>query len=58
MLQTWPIASPTAEVELVTIDNDDVLFINELKHIHNTAGNFRLPLTTPNLVASQAVTGI
>jgi diguanylate cyclase (GGDEF)-like protein/PAS domain S-box-containing protein len=44
LLQTWPIESASGEILLVARDEDDVLFLNELRFKKDTALKFRLSL--------------
>ena len=57
MIQEWPVPSDTAESLLVRIDGDGVLFLNELRHRHNTALDLRLPLSRDDLPAVMAAKG-
>lgn len=56
LIQDWPTPSSTAENLLVRRDGDQVLYLNELRHLRNVPGDFRLPLN-PELPASMAVLG-
>jgi len=56
-LQTWPVPSATAETMLVRRDEDQVLFLNELRHRSDSAFSLRLPATRTDLPAVQAVFG-
>lgn len=62
LIQTWPIASDTAESLLVTKSGKDVLFLNELRHQKNTTLRLRKPLTgdnrTPAWPAIRAAQGL
>ena len=57
LIQSWPRASQTAETLLVRRDGDTVLFLNELRHRHDTALKLRIPLARMNVPAVMAVTG-
>jgi PAS domain S-box-containing protein len=57
LIQSWPTQSNSAEVLLVRKDGNEVLFLNELKFQKNTALNLRIPLTSNDLPAVQAVSG-
>lgn len=54
-IQTWPGASPSAETLLVRKEGDQVLFLNELRHVKDTTLALRLPLATPDLPAAIAL---
>jgi PAS domain S-box-containing protein len=57
-LQKRPTASSTAETLLVRREGDDVVYLNELRHLKNAPLGFRLPLDKqPSLVAAMAVMG-
>ncbi|HLP97062.1 MAG TPA: PAS domain S-box protein [Sideroxyarcus sp.] len=57
LIQRWPTPSQSAENLLVRRDGDDVLFLNELRHLKNTALAMRLPLSRRELPAVMAVLG-
>jgi len=56
-IQEWPGLSSTAETLLVTKDDGDALFLNELKYQKNTALQLRIPLTETSVPAVQAALG-
>jgi len=51
LVQTWPVASKTAETLLVRREGDEVLFLNELRHRSGTALKLRVPLSRRELPA-------
>lgn len=53
----WPTPSETAETFLVRRDGENVLFLNELKNLKNTALRFRLPLERTDAPSVMAVLG-
>ncbi|MFA6560954.1 MAG: PAS domain S-box protein [Verrucomicrobiia bacterium] len=57
MIQSWPVASASAETLLVRRDGDSVLFLNDLRHQTNTALKLRIPLTRTEVPAVMAVMG-
>jgi len=57
LIQEWPTPSKTAETLLVRAEGDSLLFLNELRHAHNTALKLKLPLTRDKLPATAAVEG-
>ncbi len=57
LIQSWPVASETAETLLIQRDGDHVLFLNDLRHQANTALTLRLPLSRNDLPAVMAVQG-
>ncbi|MBN1568045.1 MAG: PAS domain S-box protein [Acidobacteria bacterium] len=56
-IQTWPIASETAESLLVCRDGDSVLFFNELRHAKAAGSRKRILLTQTGHPAVMAVLG-
>jgi PAS domain S-box-containing protein len=57
LIQTWPMPSETAETLLIRQDGDDALFLNELRHMQNTALNLRIPLSELDVPAVKAIHG-
>lgn len=57
LIQRWPTPSASAESLLVRRDGDEVVFLNELRHLKNTALAMRFPLSQSRLPAAMAVTG-
>ena len=57
LIQSWPTPSRTSETLLLRLDGDSVLFLNELKHLKNTALKLKLPLSDKNLPAAAAGMG-
>lgn len=58
LVASWPSGSSSAETLLVRQEGNDVLFLNELRHQKGTALTLRKPLSTPRLLAAQAVLGV
>ena len=57
LIQSWPTTENTAETLLVRLDNDHVLFLNDLRYQPDAALNMRIPLTQRDVVAVMAVHG-
>jgi hypothetical protein len=57
LIQSWPTTSRTAETLLVRRENDSVLFLNDLRHRHDTALKLRLPFTKSDSVAARTAKG-
>jgi len=57
LMQSWPTPSRSAETLIVRKDGDSVLYINELRHISNTALKLRVSLTNKRIPAVEAVLG-
>ncbi len=55
LIQTWPTASPTAEMLLVCQNGESALFLNALRHRADTALLLNVPLTRPALPAAVAI---
>lgn len=58
LIQSWPIASQTSETSLIRREGDEVVFLNELRHLKNSALSFRLPMSNKHLPAAMALRGI
>jgi len=56
-IRSWPVPSRTAETLLVERQGDNVLFLNDLKHMEHTALNLTVPLTETDVPAVMAVLG-
>ena len=56
-IEGWPGPSRTAETLLVRRDGARVVFLNELRHRHDTALRLSIPVTRTELPAAQAVLG-
>jgi PAS domain S-box-containing protein len=54
MLQSWPAPSPSLETVLLRRDGDDVLYLNELRHVRGAALSLRVPVARSDRVAAQA----
>ncbi|MCE5182111.1 MAG: EAL domain-containing protein [Betaproteobacteria bacterium] len=58
MIQSMPIPSETGESLLVRGEGDEVVYLNELRHRHDTALKFRLSLADDKLPAAMVMRGI
>ncbi|MEW6195656.1 MAG: PAS domain S-box protein [Bacteroidota bacterium] len=56
LIQKWPKKSRTAETLIVRKDGDSVLFLNELRHLRNTALKLKATLSS-SIPAAEAVKG-
>ncbi len=56
-VQSWPAARATAETLMVRREGNEILFLNELRHLPGTAMKLRFPIDRPNLPAAMAVQG-
>jgi PAS domain S-box-containing protein len=57
ILQVWPVPSASAETLLFRRDGDDVLYLNELRHVSGAAVKLRLPVAAKELLAAQVLRG-
>ncbi|MBE0653522.1 MAG: hypothetical protein IH594_06975, partial [Bacteroidales bacterium] len=57
LIQTWPTPSKSSETMLVIKEKDSIRYMNELRHVKNTALRKTLPLSDTNYTAVKAVTG-
>lgn len=57
LIQSWPVASNTAETVLLRKEGDEILFLNELRHIPNSALSLRIPVTNLKVPGVQAAIG-
>lgn len=56
-IKKWPLPSETGEALLVHRDGNDVVYLNELRHIKNIPLMLRYPITHTSLPAVRAVLG-
>jgi len=56
-IKLWPVPSETGEALLVHRDGNDVIYLNELRHIKNMPLMMKYPLTASSLPAVKAVLG-
>lgn len=56
-LNNWPTPSPTAETLLIRRDENDILFLNELRFRKGTALTMRIPLTKKDVPSVMAAWG-
>lgn len=56
-IQQWPLPSKTAESLIIRKEGDHVLFLNELRHVKQTALKLSIPLTQKSVPAVMAVDG-
>ena len=58
LLKSWPVPSKTAESLLVRKEGDEIVYLNELRHVKNTVLLLRKPVSEEKLPAVMAVKGI
>jgi len=58
LVQSWPTPSKSAETLLIRKENNEIVFLNELRHLKNSVLLLRKPLTLTNLAAVMAINGV
>ncbi|MEW6714480.1 MAG: ATP-binding protein [Nitrospirota bacterium] len=58
LIQSWPTPSRTGETLLIRREGDEIIYLNELRHLKDTAFSLRFPLSNKELPAAMAVLGI
>ena len=58
LLQSWPTPSKSAETLLIRKDGEDIVYLNELRHLKNTALILKRPALSESLPAAMAAKGI
>ena len=58
LVQSWPYPSKSAETLLIKRENEEIVFLNELRHMKNTELLFRMPYSTKKLAAAMALDNI
>lgn len=56
-IQSWPTPSQIAETLLIKQEDDEVIFLNELRHRKDLPLSLRFPMSQTSLLAVQAVRG-
>ncbi|MBI5890043.1 MAG: PAS domain S-box protein [Nitrosomonadales bacterium] len=57
LIRYWPSPSPSAESLLVRREGNEVVFLNDLRHVSNPPLSLRLPLSKEHLPAAMAALG-
>ncbi len=58
LIQSWPTLSKSAETLLLRRDGDDIVYLNELRHLSNSMLVLKKPISEDKLPAALAVRGI
>jgi PAS domain S-box-containing protein len=58
LLQSWPTSSKSAETLLVRKDGNEIVYLNELRHLKNTALILKRAAMLENLPAAMAIKGL
>ena len=57
LIEKWPTPSLTAETMLIRREGDEVIYLNDVRHLTGTALTLRLPISDPHLPAAMLVKG-
>lgn len=57
LIKSWPTPSLTGETELIRREDDEVVFLNELRHRQNIPLNLRFPVNSQSLEAAKIAGG-
>ncbi len=58
LLRSWPSPSKSAETLIFRVDGNEVVYLNELRHLKNTELILRKPVSTEKLPAAMAIRGM
>jgi PAS domain S-box-containing protein len=58
LIQSWPVISKTSETLLFHREGDEIVYLNELRHLEKTGLGLRLPVNQEKLAAAMALQGI
>lgn len=58
IIESWPTPSQTAESFIFKIENDSIIYLNNLRHKNNTALNLKIPIAKSDLLASKTAQGL
>jgi PAS domain S-box-containing protein len=58
LLKSWPTASKSAETLIVRKEGDEIVYLNELRHLKKSELTLRRPVTEEKLPAAMALRGI
>lgn len=57
VIQKWPTASKTAETLLFKREKDSIVYLNELRHLKNSALRLKIPISQTDVVAVKGILG-
>ncbi len=57
LLDTWPIPSNTSETFIFRVENDNILYLNNLRHKNIKVLDYKIPLSNADLPAVKAAAG-
>lgn len=58
LVRSWPAPSKTAESLLIRKEGDEIIYLNELRHLKNTELQLRKPVSEEKLPAAMAIQGV
>jgi PAS domain S-box-containing protein len=58
LIQSWPVSSRTAETLILRREGDDVIYLNELRHVAQSELTLKQPVSSEKLPAALALQGI
>ena len=58
LIQSWPVPSKSAETLLLRKNGDSAVFLNELRHLKNTALKLSVPLSENDILGVKAINGV
>ncbi|HPJ59182.1 MAG TPA: PAS domain S-box protein [Bacteroidales bacterium] len=58
VIRIWPVESKSAESMLFSREGEEIIYLNELRHLDNRELVFKLPFNTPGLPAGMALQGV
>jgi PAS domain S-box-containing protein len=58
LIQSWPTPSKSAETLILRKEGDEVVYLNELRHLKNSELVLRKPVSSDKLPAAMAINGI
>src|SRR5664280_960230 len=58
LIQSWPAPSKTAETLILRREGNEIVYLNELRHLQNTELNLRRDVSIKKLPAAMAIEGI
>jgi PAS domain S-box-containing protein len=57
LVESWPVPSQTAESFIFSVNDDSIMYLNNLRHKPNTALNLKIPVSQTTLPAAKAAAG-
>ena len=58
LIEFWPTPSESSETLIFSVQEDDIIFLNELRHQQHSSFRVKIPLTEEKVAAVMAVEGI